>query len=162
MQTQAEVDVLWMTRALALAEEAASLGEVPVGALVVRDDGVLGQGYNRPISAGDPTAHAEIQALRQAAGAVGNYRLVGTTLYVTLEPCVMCVGAMVHARIQRLVYGAREPKTGAVESKFRLLENGLHNHRMEVSGGVMAESSAMLLQGFFRERRQRQGRGPAL
>ncbi|MCC5810383.1 MAG: tRNA adenosine(34) deaminase TadA [Ectothiorhodospiraceae bacterium] len=155
MPVPSEEDVYWMGRALEMAEAAAAHGEVPVGALVVRDGKLLGSGYNQPISARDPTAHAEIQAMREAASVVGNYRLVGTTLYVTLEPCVMCVGAMIHARVQRLVYGASEPKTGAVESRFRLLEEGQHNHRLEAEGGVLAERSAELLQGFFRERRRR-------
>ena len=148
------VDRDWMTRALALAERGAAEGEVPVGALVLRDGEVLGQGWNRPIAASDPTAHAEIQAMREAAARIGNYRLVDTTLYVTLEPCAMCVGAIIHARIGRLVYGAAEPKTGAVESRFQLLCAEGHNHTLDVTGGVLAEESGELLRRFFADRRE--------
>lgn len=148
------VDQHWMTEALRLARQAAEAGEVPVGAVLVRGGEVIGLGWNRPILASDPTSHAEIHALREAATRLDNYRLPGTTLYVTLEPCVMCVGAMVHARVQRLVYAAAEPKTGAVESRFRLLEQGMHNHDIQVQGGVLADQSAELLQSFFRARRR--------
>ena len=148
------VDRDWMTRALALAERGAAEGEVPVGALVVRDGEVLGQGWNRPIAASDPTAHAEIQAMREAAARIGNYRLIDTTLYVTLEPCAMCVGAIIHARIGRLVYGATEPKTGAVESRFQLLHAEGHNHTLDVTDGVLAEESGELLRRFFADRRE--------
>ena len=143
----------WMQRALELADRAAALGEVPVGALVVRDDKVLGEGWNQVISAADPTAHAEIVALREAAKRVGNYRLPGTTLFVTLEPCTMCVGALVHARVRRLVYGATEPKSGAIESAQRLFENGRYNHQPEVEGGLLAEECSQLLSAFFEARR---------
>ncbi|MDN3517925.1 tRNA adenosine(34) deaminase TadA [Aquisalimonas lutea] len=146
-------DTAWMQRALALARHAGELGEVPVGAVVVRDGVCLGEGWNHPIAAADPTMHAEIHALRAAAAAEGNYRLTGTTLYVTLEPCVMCVGALVHARVARLVYAAREPRTGAVDSTCRLLEPGLHNHDVAPEGGLLAEASAELLRAFFRSRR---------
>ncbi len=147
-------DQRWMREALDLARRAAEAGEVPVGAVLVRDDQVLARGWNRPIVSSDPTSHAEIQALREGARQLGNYRLPGTTLYVTLEPCVMCVGALVHARVERLVYAAPEPKTGAVESRFNLLEAGMHNHQVQVTGGVMAAESAALLRAFFRARRR--------
>ncbi len=146
-----------MRQALALAEHAARRGEVPVGAVLVRDggsgDAVVGQGSNRVIGSSDPTAHAEINALREAAARLGNYRLPGTTLYVTLEPCLMCAGALVHARVKRLVFGAREPRTGAVISHGRALESPAHNHRVDVREGVLAEECASLMQRFFRERR---------
>ena len=124
-----------------------------MGAVLVRHGEELSGGWNRPIASSDPTAHAEVDAIRTAAARLGNYRLADTTLYVTLEPCVMCVGALVHSRVGRLVYGAAEPKTGAVESRFRLLAPGLHNHTPEVTGGVLAEECGELLRGFFRERR---------
>jgi tRNA(adenine34) deaminase len=143
----------WMRRALELAQSAASAGEVPVGAVVVRDGEMLGEGFNQPIGARDPTAHAEIVALREAARRVGNYRLSGATLYVTMEPCTMCAGALVHARIGTLVYGALEPKSGAVQSTARALENPRLNHRVQVVGGVLAEESAGLLKQFFAGRR---------
>ncbi len=146
-------DRYWMERALALAARGAEAGEVPVGCIIVRDGIAVGEGWNRPIGSHDPTAHAEVVALRAAARHLGNYRLVDTTLYVTLEPCVMCVGAMVHARVERLVFGARDPKTGAIESAFRLLDGELHNHRIAVSGGVLAEACGALLRDFFRARR---------
>lgn len=146
-------DHAWMERALILARHAAALGEVPVGAVLVRDGQCLAEGWNQPIAAADPTGHAEIRALRAAAADAVNYRLTGTTLYVTLEPCVMCVGALVHARVARLVFGAREPRTGAVESRFRLLEAGLHNHDVAWCGGLLGEESAAMLRGFFRSRR---------
>jgi len=151
-------DNTWMQHALALAQRAAAEGEVPVGAVVVSAEGqVLGEGWNRPIAAHDPTAHAEIQALRAAAERVGNYRLVGTRLYVTLEPCPMCAGAMVHARVQRVVYGAADPRTGAAGSVFNLLQSEQLNHRAEVVGGVRAGECAALLRGFFQERRKGSG-----
>jgi tRNA(Arg) A34 adenosine deaminase TadA len=147
-------DEHWMGRALRLAREGAALGEVPVGAVVVDAEGrLLGQGFNQPIGAHDPTAHAEIVALRQAAKEAGNYRLPGSTLYVTLEPCLMCCGALVHARVQRLVYGAKEPKAGAVESAFEVLGSARLNHRVAVEGGVLAEQSSELLRTFFAARR---------
>lgn len=148
-----DVDRRWMQAALALARRAAGEGEVPVGALVVLDDAAIGQGWNRPIGACDPTAHAEIDALRDAARRVGNYRLVGATLYVTLEPCTMCVGALIHARIARLVFGAREPRAGAVVSRLQLPDQPWFNHRLQWRGEVLAAESAELLQEFFRTRR---------
>ena len=142
-----------MEIALALAQDAARAGEVPVGAVVVRDNVVLGRGFNQPITAHDPTAHAEIQALRDAATREGNYRLPGATLYVTLEPCTMCAGALVHARVARLVYGAAEPRAGAICSTAAALSNPNLNHRIDVTAGVCAEAAGVLLQRFFRERR---------
>ena len=127
-------------------------GEVPVGAVVVLDGAVIGEGFNQPISAKDPTAHAEIVAMRQAAARLGNYRLTGAELYVTIEPCQMCVGAMVHARIARVVYGAREPKAGAIESAMRAHEHPALNHRMQALGGVLEAESRALIQEFFEER----------
>lgn len=142
-----------MRRALALAGEAEALGEVPVGAVLVQDDRVVGEGYNTLIRDHDPSAHAEMTAIRSAARAKGNYRLPGTTLYVTLEPCAMCAGAIVQARITRVVYGADDPRTGAARSVFRVLDNPALNHRCEVVGGVLAEESSGLLRAFFRARR---------
>lgn len=149
----AQRDEIWMRRALELAGEAAAAGEVPVGAVLVLGDEPVGEGRNGPIGGHDATAHAEIQAIRQAGRRLGNYRLLDTTLYVTLEPCVMCVGAIVHARIGRVVYGASDPKTGAVESVFELLTSDRHNHRPVVTGGVLAEACGERLREFFRERR---------
>ncbi len=142
-----------MRRALALAQRAAQAGEVPVGALLVQGGEVLGEGWNQPIGASDPTAHAEIVALRAAAARIGNYRLVGSTLYVTLEPCPMCAGAMVHARVARVVFGATDPRAGAAGAVFDLLRSPALNHRAEVSGGILAEECATLLREFFRARR---------
>lgn len=146
-------DIFWMRRALTLADRAEAAGEVPVGAVLVRDDELLAEGWNQPISAHDPTAHAEIVALRAAALKVGNYRLAQTTLYVTLEPCPMCAGALVHARIARVVYGAPDPRTGAAGSVFNLLESPLLNHRAQITGGVLAEDCGERLRGFFSARR---------
>lgn len=146
-------DIDWMRRALALAVLAEQAGEVPVGAVLVRDGGVLGEGHNSPITAHDPSAHAEIQALRAAAARVGNYRLPGTTLYVTLEPCVMCAGAIVQARVQRVVFGAVDPRAGAAGSVFDVLNGDKLNHRVELTAGVLEQDSARLLQTFFRSRR---------
>lgn len=142
-----------MRRALALARHAAARGEVPIGAVVVADDECVGRGRNGPVSAVDPTAHAEIEALRMAARAVGNYRLPGAVLYATVEPCAMCAGAMVHARIAHLVYGAPEPKSGAVASTARLFESPGVNHRPKVTAGVLADECAQLLVEFFGARR---------
>jgi len=142
-----------MRTALAEAEKARHSGEVPVGAVVVLDGNAIGAGFNQPISASDPTAHAEVIALRAAATAIGNYRLTGATLYVTVEPCLMCVGAMVHARIGLVVYGAAEPKAGALTSMTRAHELAGLNHRLDVLGGVLDEESRALLQTFFRDRR---------
>ena len=150
------IDELWMEEALRLAHRAELAGEVPIGAVVVFEQKIVGHGWNQVICANDPTAHAEIIALRQAAGALGNYRLSGCELFVTLEPCAMCAGAMVHARIARLVFGARDPKAGAAGSVLQVLNYPKVNHRVEVSEGVLAGRSMELLQAFFRERR-----GPA-
>lgn len=146
-------DQHWMRRALALAAAAEAENEVPVGAVLVLDESVIGEGWNRPIGSHDATAHAEVLAMRQAGQQLGNYRLGGSTMYVTLEPCMMCVGAMVHARIARLVFGAHDPKTGALGSRLDLLAEGLHNHRIEVLGGVLAEECGEQLRQFFRQRR---------
>lgn len=143
-----------MRQALGLAACAAAAGEVPVGALLVRDGEVLGEGWNRPILAHDATAHAEIQALRAAGRRVGNYRLPGTILYVTLEPCVMCAGAIIHARVGQVVYGAADPKAGACGSVFDLLpSDGRFNHRTRCRGGILAEECGDILRAFFRARR---------
>lgn len=143
-----------MRQALGLAARAAAAGEVPVGALLVRDGEVLGEGWNRPILAHDATAHAEIQALRAAGRRVGNYRLPGTILYVTLEPCVMCAGAIIHARVGEVVYGAADPKAGACGSVFDLLpSDGRFNHRTRCRGGILAEECGDILRAFFRARR---------
>jgi tRNA(adenine34) deaminase len=143
----------FMQAALELAAEAARLGEVPIGAVVVLDGAIVGRGFNRPISSVDPTSHAEIVALRDAAVAVGNYRLTGATLYVTIEPCLMCVGAMAHARIARVVYGAPEPKTGALQSSGRAHEHPSLNHRIAVVAGVRAAECRTLVREFFRDKR---------
>lgn len=145
----------YMRQALALADEAARAGEVPVGAVVVKDGLVVGRGFNRPITSRDPSAHAEIVAMREAAAALGNYRLVGCELYVTLEPCVMCVGAMAHARIARVLYGARDPKTGACGSLVDLPALATFNHHAAFEGGLLADESAAALRRFFAERRGR-------
>jgi len=146
-------DAHYMHEALSLAEHANNQKEVPVGAVVVQEDKIIGKGWNQPITNHDPSAHAEIMALRDAAKTLGNYRLVETTLYVTLEPCLMCVGAILHARVKRLVFGAADSKTGAAGSVFDVLEDERHNHRVEVQGGVLEKQSAELLQAFFRQRR---------
>jgi tRNA(adenine34) deaminase len=146
-------DYDWMRRALALAAHGEARDEVPVGAVVVLDDAPVGEGWNQPIGRHDPTAHAEVVALRAAGDRLGNYRLPRTTLYVTMEPCLMCVGAIIHARLARLVYGATDPKGGAVCSLCRGLELPGLNHRVEVSGGVLAEACGAVLQRFFRARR---------
>jgi tRNA(adenine34) deaminase len=143
----------WMRRALALAARAEAEGEVPVGALVVRDGIVLGEGWNRPIAARDPTAHAEILALRAAAQAAGDYRLGGATLYVTLEPCPMCAAAIAHARVARLVFGAWDPRQGAAGSVFDLVRAPALNHQVDAFGGVLSEECGALLRGFFAARR---------
>lgn len=142
-----------MRQALDLAERAGRAGEVPVGALVIRDGIVLGEGWNRPISSADPTWHAEIEALRQAAARTQNYRLPQTTLYVTLEPCAMCAGAIVLARVERVVFAARDLRFGAVRSKFRLADSELLNHRVRVEEGLLAAEAGELLMEFFRQRR---------
>ena len=143
-----------MQRALELAQQAQQAGEVPVGAVVVRSGEVIAEGWNQPISQSDPTAHAEIVAMRMAAESLGNYRLPGTTMYVTLEPCPMCAGAMVHARVERLVYAASDPRTGAAGSVMNLLSHPDLNHQVEVSSGMLADVSAEMLQNFFQSRRK--------
>lgn len=151
-------DERWMRVALELAEQAAVLGEVPVGAVVVRDGEVIGRGWNQPISGQDPTAHAEIVALRDAARRVGNYRLVDADLYVTIEPCTMCAGAIVHARIRRVIFGASEPKAGALESRQQLLDAPWLNHRVRWRGGVLAQRCSDRISEFFRLRREQKRR----
>lgn len=146
-------DVFWMQKALQLAKHAEEQGEVPVGAVLVANDEIIGQGWNQSISINDPTAHAEIIALRAGANALANYRLPETTLYVTLEPCAMCAGAMIHSRVQRLVFGAFDLRAGAVTSVFNILESGKLNHNIVVCCGVLAEESKTMLQTFFRARR---------
>lgn len=147
-------DLRWMHYALHLAAKGEAIGEVPVGAVIVRGDDILGEGWNQPISSHDPTAHAEVVALRQAAAREQNYRLVDATLYVTLEPCTMCVGALVHARIARLVFGTREPKAGAVVSKAQLLDSDYFNHRVNYAGDVLAQECQHQLSQFFAMRRE--------
>ncbi|MGA8027623.1 MAG: tRNA adenosine(34) deaminase TadA [Bryobacteraceae bacterium] len=148
-----EIDRRFMRMALELADKARAAGEAPIGAVLVREDTIIGEGWNRPVSSKDPTSHAEIEALRHAASQLQNYRLPGSTLYVTLEPCVMCAGAVVLARVERLVFAARDIRFGAVRSKFRLADSDLLNHRVQVEEGLMAGDSAKLLGEFFRERR---------
>jgi tRNA(adenine34) deaminase len=148
-----EPDELWMEEALRAAQRAQEAGEVPVGAVVVCQGRVIGRGWNRNLGDCDPTAHAEIVALREAAAAVGNHRLANCDLFATIEPCPMCAGALVHARIKRLVYGADDPKAGAVQSVMQVLNHPRLNHRVEVRGGVLAGRCAELLQTFFKNRR---------
>lgn len=142
-----------MREALDLAEQAGRAGEVPVGAVVVLDGKVIGRGFNRPISTHDPTAHAEIVALRDAGTSVGSYRLSGAELYVTVEPCAMCAGAMMHARVATLIYGAPEPRTGAIESAMRMQDHDAFNHRFTVVSGILAADCRALVQEFFRAKR---------
>ena len=146
-------DTDWMTEALLLADAAEALGEVPVAALVVQDGAVIGRGYNRNIIDCDPSAHAEIVALREAGQAVGNHRLVSASLYCTLEPCIMCAGAIIHARLARLVFAADDPKTGAAGSVFDVIADPRHNHRVEVVRGVLADDAGERLRAFFRRKR---------
>lgn len=150
-----ETDIKWMREAMDLAREAAAADEVPVGAVVVREGEVIGRGFNRPIGGHDPTAHAEIMAMRDAARRIGNYRLVDCTLYVTLEPCAMCAGAIMHARVARVVFGARDPKTGACGSIVDLFAEARLNHHAVVEGGVLAEECGAMLSSFFAARRSR-------
>src|SRR4051812_48695787 len=144
---------IWMEEALRLAAKAQAAGEVPIGAIVVRDGNVLGRGWNQVIGSNDPTAHAEIVALREAASSLGNYRLTGCDLYVTLEPCAMCAGAILHARLRKLVIGAVDPKAGAAGSVLDVFNSKVANHRVDVKGGVLAGRCMEMLQGFFREKR---------
>ncbi len=147
-------DAEYMHRALALAEQGQALGEIPVGAVMVRDGEIIGEGFNQPISGNDPTLHAEIVALRFAAARIGNYRLPGATIFVTLEPCAMCAGALVHARIERLVFAASDPKTGAAGSVLQVADTDKLNHRMKCESGLLGEESSALLKEFFLARRQ--------
>lgn len=147
-------DIAFMREALRLAQQAADIGEVPVGALLVRNGQVIGRGFNQPVSTHDPSAHAEICALRDAGQVVGNYRLPEATLYVTIEPCTMCYGAIIHARIKRLVFGAAEPRYGAVVSGQKLLENGRFNHTPDVLGGVLEVECSQLMKQFFADKRR--------
>lgn len=151
--TFSDADQHWMQHALELAKLAADQGEVPVGAVVVKDNEIIGSGANQPISNHDPSAHAEIVALRAAGQALQNYRLIDCTLYVTLEPCSMCAGAIIHARVGTVVFGAADPRTGAAGSVFQTLIDARHNHTVRVRGGLMANECSELLQRFFRERR---------
>jgi len=146
-------DEQYMRRALAEARKALAAGEVPVGAVIVRGDEVIASAHNGPVCLSDPSAHAEILALRRAAAAEGNYRLAGTTLYVTIEPCLMCAGALVHARVARLVFGATDPKGGAVVSLYRVLGDARLNHRIDVTGGVLSAECGEILSRFFRDKR---------
>lgn len=147
-------DKHWMLHALELAKKAESLGEVPVGAVIVKDNEILAEGWNQPILSNDATAHAEIMALRAAGEVLNNYRITDAELFVTLEPCSMCVGALIHARIKRVVFAASEPRTGALGGAFNLLESNDHNHIFEVEAGVLADESRELIQEFFKSRRK--------
>jgi tRNA(Arg) A34 adenosine deaminase TadA len=147
-------DETWMNEALLLARRAGEEQEVPVGAVIVREGNIIGRGWNRNIGLHDPSAHAEIMAMREAGVALGNHRLTACTLYVTLEPCMMCAGAMIHARLDRIVYGASDPKTGAAGGKFDLLSDLVHNHAPLVDGGCLADECSTLLKDFFRQRRR--------
>ena len=148
-------DEYWLRHALALAQHAQQQGEVPVGAVLVLNNEVIAEGWNQPISKHDPSAHAEIIALRKGAEAIKNYRLLDTTLYVTLEPCIMCAGAIVHARINKLVFGAFDPRAGAVQSVFTILDSDNLNHRVSYQGGILSADCGKILQDFFRARRKK-------
>ncbi len=149
-----DIDLVWMQHAFNLALKAQQQGEVPVGAVLVKKNEIIGEGWNRPIKNHDPTAHAEIMALRAAAEKVQNYRLVDTTLYVTLEPCVMCAGAIIHARVKKVIYATADPGTGAAGSVFSILNNTELNHQVNIESGILASESAELLQNFFKARRK--------
>ena len=149
-----EEDIMWMRHALTLADKAESIGEVPVGACVVLNGELIGEGFNTPITDNDPSAHAELRAVKEAAVAVQNYRLIDATLYVTLEPCSMCAGMLVHARVKRVVFGAKDAKTGAAGSVMNLLQHPALNHQLEVVSGVLADECANKLSDFFRKRRK--------
>jgi tRNA(adenine34) deaminase len=153
MITDDNADRYWMTEALSMAHHAANKGEVPVGAVLIHQGNKIAEGWNQPISRCDPSAHAEIMALREGAKALNNYRLLNTTLYVTLEPCAMCAGAIIHARVQRVVFAASDPRSGAVHSAFNLLQNPQLNHRVEWSRGIFAKEASYLLKDFFGKRR---------
>ena len=146
-------DLKWMQRAYELAQKAKDQDEVPVGAVIVHENKIIGEGWNQPISSNDPTAHAEIVALRRAGQTLNNYRLPDATMYVTLEPCAMCAGALIHARLAKLIYAADDPKTGACGSVFNLLQTNELNHKVEIEKGVMEDESRSLIQGFFKEKR---------
>jgi tRNA(adenine34) deaminase len=150
---QNEQDLFYMQRALELAQYAAQQNEVPIGAVIVQDNKIIAEGWNCPIATCDPSAHAEIQALRNAGQKLQNYRLPEATLYVTLEPCVMCVGAMIHARIKRLVYGAKDPKAGAIESVFQIMATQQLNHHFAITSGILADPCGKILSEFFQSRR---------
>jgi len=151
--SQAEIDSFWMQQALDIAKEAGQQGEVPVGAVIIDSNGILFKADNSPIRSHDPTAHAEILAIRQASSHLKNYRIPATTLYVTLEPCIMCMGAMIHARISRLVYGASDPKTGAASSIYNIGSDNRLNHDIEITSGILADQCGALLKDFFKNRR---------
>lgn len=153
-----ETDLFFMRHALQLAEKAQHMGEVPVGCVIVKDNEIIAEGWNQPISQHDASAHAEMMAIRAAGKVLQNYRLPNTTLYVTLEPCTMCAGLMIHARIQRLVFGAFEPKTGACGSVFNVVNDPHHNHQLEVQGGVMQEACVDIIKRFFAEKRREKKR----
>jgi tRNA(adenine34) deaminase len=159
MNDQHGIDLAFMQIALEQARQSARRGEVPVGAVLASGETLLASAANQPITMNDPTAHAEILAIREAAARIGNYRLVDTTLYVTLEPCIMCMGAIIHARIQRLVFGALDPKTGAARSRYTIGVDGLLNHRLEIAGGVLEAECSQILKDFFKERRAGKGAG---
>ncbi|MBL4680733.1 MAG: tRNA adenosine(34) deaminase TadA [Pseudomonadales bacterium] len=148
-------DEHWMGIALSLAASARDMDEVPVGAVVVRDNEIIGEGFNQTLNLNDPSAHAEIMALRDAARKVENYRLVDACLYVTIEPCTMCAGALIHARIRRLVYGAKEPRAGAIESSIQVLDNPSLNHKLEVTSGVCEDAASEIMSTFFRSKRKK-------
>lgn len=145
----------WMQHAIQLAKKAAAEDEVPVGAILVKDNQLIAEGWNQPIQSHDPSAHAEMMAIRNAGQVLNNYRLIDTTMYVTLEPCSMCVGAMIHARVKHLVFGASDLKTGATGSAINLIHDPIHNHKIEVTGGVMEEECREVLQAFFKHKRQK-------
>ncbi|HHQ4706518.1 tRNA adenosine(34) deaminase TadA [Aeromonas veronii] len=151
--SQTEQDEQWMRHAMALAARAEGIGEIPVGAVLVLDGQVVGEGWNRSISEHDACAHAEVMAIRAAGKQLANYRLLDTTLYVTLEPCCMCAGALIHSRVKRVVYGARDLKTGAAGSVFEILQDPRHNHSVELTGGVLADACSAQLSAFFKRRR---------
>ena len=153
---QNKTDQFWMSIAIELAKQAGESGEVPVGAVLILDDKIIGEGRNQSIELNDPSAHAEIQALREAGSKIGNYRLNRSKIYVTIEPCTMCIGALVHARIEKLIFGAREPKSGAVSYPIDILEKNSFNHRFKVIEGVLEDECSQLLRNFFRARRNNQ------
>lgn len=154
MHVTQDQDEYWMRRALELAQQAFAHQEVPVGAVLVRDGEAVGEGWNHPIGLHDPTAHAELQALRSAGMTLKNYRLPQTTLYVTIEPCTMCLGALIHARVSRVVFGAAEPKAGVLQSHQHVLSNPIYNHQLEWQGGVLEEECSRIMQSFFQMRRE--------